>query len=444
MGMDAGRSGEGRDHVRRHATVSTERNVPSGPIRVRCPVLDARGPGRFSRRVGLAGAIVLFLAAPIAAFPGVTDSANMAGQPAASEPIAAANGPRVFPPPAPLDGRRFPVPAIPYAPRTYACARTVVPLTIDGMLDEPDWQAAPWTEEFGDIEGPSRPAPRYHTRVRMLHDDGYFYVAAQLEEPDLWATYDRRDMVIYHENDFEVFIDPDGDTHEYYELEMNALNTVWDLLLIRPYRDGGPAVNAWDIAGLKTAVHLDGTLNDPRDRDHGWTVEIAIPWTVLAECAHRASPPADGDQWRVNFSRVEWRTDPRDGGYDKRKDPATGKSLAEANWTWSPQGLIAMHYPEMWGVVQFCSAPAGSPGLTVQPDADAGARWTLRCAYYAEKECFERQHRFSIDPRELPGIPLEAVDLRLTQSGFEATVPSADGRGTLHVGSDGRSWRSEP
>ena len=34
------------------------------------------------------------------------------------------------------------------------------------------------------------------------------------------------------------------------------------------------AVNAWEITGLKTAVHIDGTLNDPRDTDRGWTVEI--------------------------------------------------------------------------------------------------------------------------------------------------------------------------
>ena len=57
-----------------------------------------------------------------------------------------------------------------------------------------------------------------------------------------------RDSVIFRDNDFEVFIDPDGDTHAYYELEINALGTVWDLLLLKPYRDGGPAINGWDIA----------------------------------------------------------------------------------------------------------------------------------------------------------------------------------------------------
>ena len=56
----------------------------------------------------------------------------------------------------------------------------------------------------------------------MLWDDQFFYVGAELEEPHVWATLTERDSVIFHDNDFEVFIDPDGDTHLYYELEMNA------------------------------------------------------------------------------------------------------------------------------------------------------------------------------------------------------------------------------
>jgi hypothetical protein len=45
--------------------------------------------------------------------------------------------------------------------------------------------------------------------------------------------------IIFHDNDFEVFIDPDGDNWMYYELEVNARGQVWDLQLIRPYRWDG-------------------------------------------------------------------------------------------------------------------------------------------------------------------------------------------------------------
>ncbi len=74
------------------------------------------------------------------------------------------------------------------------------------------------------------------------------------------------------------------------ELEMNALNTVWDLFLVNPYRDGRPAnIHAWDIQGLKSAVLVNGTLNDPKDKDKGWFVELAFPWAVLQEAAQPAS-----------------------------------------------------------------------------------------------------------------------------------------------------------
>jgi len=204
-----------------------------------------------------------------------------------------------------------------------------------------------------DIEGARKPSPRLATRVKLLWDDSYLYVAAELEEPDLWATFTTRDTVIYFENDFEVFIDPDGDRLRYVELEVNALGTVWDLFLPRPYRDGGSAVNGYDMVGLQVAVGLDGTLNDPSDRDRGWTVEMALPWTALGDSGRTAVPPADGARWRINFSRVQWDRDTVDGRYRKRIDPATGKPFPEHNWVWSPQGQIDMHLPERWGIVTF-------------------------------------------------------------------------------------------
>ena len=64
---------------------------------------------------------------------------------------------------------------------------------------------------------------------------------AELEEPEVWATLTERDSVIYHDNDFEVFIDPDGDNHDYYEFEINALGTTYQVFFIwrDAYKRGG-------------------------------------------------------------------------------------------------------------------------------------------------------------------------------------------------------------
>ncbi|MCL6475376.1 MAG: carbohydrate-binding family 9-like protein [Firmicutes bacterium] len=325
-------------------------------------------------------------------------------------------------------------------PRHYICYRVRKPLAIDGRLDDPAWADTAWTEEFVDIEGDVRPRPRFRTRAKMLWDDEYFYVGADMEEPHVWATLTKRDSIIYHDNDFEVFIDPDGDNHNYYELELNALNTVFDLRLETPYKDGGTALIDWDIAGLKTAVHVDGTLNNPYDVDRGWSVEIAIPWKALAEYAGCPCPPREGDQWRVNFSRVEWKVVIENGRY--RKVPNT----PEDNWVWSPQGVIDMHRPETWGYVQFSTAKPGRARF--RPDETFPARMELTRLYYAQKEFYEKHRRWANDlrelgwtPRNLPGC--EPIALTLTSEGYLATMRCRTGDGkqyTLHIQHDSRTW----
>ena len=225
------------------------------------------------------------------------------------------------------------------APKSYDCFHTATAIKIDGKLDDPAWKKTGWTTNFVDIESASKPQPRFRTRVKMLWDDQYLYIAAELEEPDVKATLTQHDSVIFHDNDFEVFIKPLPDTESYYEFEMNALNTGWDLYLDKPYNNHGKADNSWDIPGLKTAVAIQGTLNNSNYKDHGWTLEIAYPWQAF-QSRQQVPQPRAGTVWRINFSRVEWKTgQPR-----------------EDNWVWSPQGVINMHVPEQWGYLNFRDA----------------------------------------------------------------------------------------
>lgn len=247
-----------------------------------------------------------------------------------------------------------PKPKLPFEPLSYLCHYTDSPIKIDGKLDDPAWLKAPWSSDYTDIEGKLRPVPALKTRHKILWNEDYLYFAVKLEEPHLWATLEERDCVIFHDNDWEIFLDPDGDTHNYYELEINAKNTVWDLVLTKPYRDGGAALTGWDTKGLKTAVHLNGSINDPSDTDRGWTIEVAIPFSALSELTSVACPPKPTDIWRINFSRVQWHLLPDDEALSRySKQSRYGKPLPEQNWVWSPQGLIDMHYPERWGALCF-------------------------------------------------------------------------------------------
>jgi hypothetical protein len=321
-------------------------------------------------------------------------------------------------------------------PKGYVCYRAASPVRIDGRLDDEAWRGAAWTEDFQDIEGDKKPRPRFRTRAKMLWDDHYFYVAAELQEPHVWATLTEHDSVIFHDNDFEVFIDPDGDNHAYAEFEINALNTGWDLLLTLPYKDGGKALNSWEIPGLRTAVGMRGTLNDPSDTDEGWSVEIAFPWKALGELNAHAGPPRDGEQWRVNFSRVEWRHEVVGGKY--RRVPET----KEDNWVWSPQGVIDMHRPETWGYVQFSTASPGT--VAFRPDPAGPVKHLLHQVYYAQ-QAYRREHgRWAATPGEL-SLGDTALGLRLetTSSTFEASRagPDAAHPRRWRIRQDARLWQ---
>lgn len=339
----------------------------------------------------------------------------------------------------------IPRPAIEWTPATYVAFFVDSGLVLDGLIEDSAWGLAAWTSDFVDIRGAAMPAPRYRTRVKMLWDSEYFYIAAAIDDPQVWANVTQRDAVIYQDNDFEVFIDPDGDTQNYYELEINALGTHWDLMLLKPYRDGGPAINSWDIAGLVAAVNVNGTINDPADVDQGWTVEIAIPWVVLGEAATQSAPPLNGDQWRVNFSRVEWQTTVENSGYVKLFDPTTGQNVAEDNWVWSPQGLVAMHYPEMWGVVQFSGQPVGSATETVLISDAEKVRHSLYQIYFEQRDWFARHGRYARSLSELGFLDLAFPDWE-SPPGFEVTLDQyqVTRRGPdgweAHITEDGRSW----
>ena len=236
-------------------------------------------------------------------------------------------------------------------PKHYIVNKINDQINIDGKDDELAWSNAIYTDDFIDIEGDKIPSQK--TNVKMLWDDKFLYVFAKLYENHIWGDITKRDEVIYYNNDFEVFINPNDDVFSYGEIEINALGTEWDLFLNRPYRLKGKADSSWDINGLKSAVYINGTLNDPNDLDDYWTVEIAIPLKEIEKLntSRKDEKVISGDVWRINFSRVNWDFEINNGVYSRKKE--NGKYLPEYNWVWSPQGIINMHVPENWGYLVF-------------------------------------------------------------------------------------------
>ena len=325
-------------------------------------------------------------------------------------------------------------------PNTYTAYKTQDSITIDGISNEVAWNSVEWSSDFVDIQG--RESPKYQTNIKMLWDETYFYILAKIEEPHVWADISQHDAIIFHNNDFEVFVDPDGDTHNYYELEINALNTVWDLFITKPYRElNATVLNDWEILGLKSAVHVEGTLNDPSDTDKGWILEMAIPWSVYKTSYYHEVVPRDAF-WRVNFSRVNWDYELTNGVYSRKKD-LKGRFLHEYNWVWSSQGVVNMHEPEKWGYVYFSSKDAGSETPFVIPK-DEEIKWALYKMYRAQKAHFSKTNQWLTTIKSIQPTPIVLYGVTLNpfienySSGWTISIKSPFSNKLLSLKEDGK------
>ena len=259
----------------------------------------------------------------------------------------------------------------------YRCKKISSGITINGDLTKPQWANAEKSARFVDMVT-GAPA-MYDTRTAALWDEDNLYIAFWAEEPQVSAGQKERDAIVFLDNDLEVFIDG-GDC--YYELEVNAFNTVYEVFFIwkdaytkgsrfdvpqfdvfkeKALTFGGnydrtdttfwwgthPRGLRWafldyDMEGLQTAVQIDGTINDPSHIDKGWTLEIAIPWKSMQWLANgRSIPPNAGDVWRIFFGRFQKLMS---SGQEIQPHPA---------WVLNKHGVYDTHLPECFPYVQL-------------------------------------------------------------------------------------------
>ncbi len=260
----------------------------------------------------------------------------------------------------------------------YTALRTTGTVLVDGKLDDSSWQNAPRSPKFVDLIS-GKPAV-HDTQAAVLWDDDYLYVGYWIEEPFVEAKFTERDSPIYEDNDVELFV---AGADAYYEFEINAKGTIYEGLFVwqsafeakgynklkeldqtrpevkfQPFNGVGLTTHPrgkrwaylkWDFPELKSAVHIDGTLNDSKDRDRGWTVELALPWSgmkVLTMADKRAAPPKDGDVWRMDFSR-----------FNQYKEAAPAQD--SGGWAWSSHGVWDSHVPEVFPFITFSTESVG-------------------------------------------------------------------------------------
>lgn len=212
----------------------------------------------------------------------------------------------------------------------YNCYKFAGDISVDGRIDEKVWDDAQ-EATFFDMDGTE---PRQKTTFKWLWDDKYLYGAFYVEDEHIWAKMTERDAYLWYENVIEFFINADGSSKSYIEIEINPLNTILDLYVLNKHNDRSDIRQLWkwDCEGLLSAVQVDGTINDDSDMDNHWTFEIAIPFDQVYTAPN--NPPVDGDTWYVTFTRGEGKENP-----DKQETS-----------TWTPPGF---HNPLSYGKLNF-------------------------------------------------------------------------------------------
>ena len=260
------------------------------------------------------------------------------------------------------------LPCDPQIAKTLVARKTTVAPKIDGQLEKAVWSQAPVSQRFVDLISGDK--SYLDTRVQLLWDDTHLYAAYTIEEPKVRAQLTQHNDAIYTENDVELFIAGDN---AYYEFEINARNTIYEVFFIwesayqtsgfaaqpefarknlQPFNGVGYTTHPrgmrlghfnWRFPGIRTAVHVNGTLNDDSDTDRGWTVEIALPWSgirALFPEGKRTIPPKSGDLWAMDFSR-----------FNTAKAPAPAKD--SGGWALNHHGIWDSHVPECFARVVF-------------------------------------------------------------------------------------------
>jgi hypothetical protein len=253
------------------------------------------------------------------------------------------------------------------------CRKAKETVLVNGDLEKPVWKEAEKTSRFVDLVN-GEPA-FFNTRAAVLWDEHALYIGFWLEEPAIRASFTERDSLIWFDNDVEVFFDGEDC---YYEFEINAYGTVYEVFFVyqdalkrgsrfdipqfdlynlnvdvlsgfqdssrfkKHHRGRRWAFMDWDFPGLKSAVKIDGKINDPATIDKGWTVELAFPWEGFRVLKpDKTWPPKEGDSLRCQLFRFEALR-------------YHGKTVSESvGWALNKHGCYDSHIPENFAYLHF-------------------------------------------------------------------------------------------
>jgi len=146
-------------------------------------------------------------------------------------------------------------------------------ITLDGDTDDPGWISSPGPARTGDFQMPDGTPARPFSEVRLVWGDGYLYLALYAADEDIETRTTEADGPIWLDDEFRVVFSREGVD---YAIEVSPRGVITDSM-----RTGG---GKWDYTWNSKAhasVEIDGSINEPKNMDEEWAVEMAVPFESL-------------------------------------------------------------------------------------------------------------------------------------------------------------------
>ena len=175
--------------------------------------------------------------------------------------------------------------------------KSEAPVILNGAMDDPVWNYCPRYSLYQPLDNQTD-----HFQagfIRLAYDEQYFYLLAELKDDDI-VQYGENHTNLWEAGDvIELFLWPESDMH-YWEFQAAPNGAYLALAYPSPGRRILPQVIRSNLV-LPLGISLQGTLNDYRDTDHEWIIELAIPMDELLRHGNKLT-----DNWRILISRYNY------------------------------------------------------------------------------------------------------------------------------------------
>jgi hypothetical protein len=153
----------------------------------------------------------------------------------------------------------------------YAITRAKGAIVVDGNLNDEGWRDAVRIERWYEINPGDNIEPPVKNVAYLTYDDRFFYAAFEFSDPNpklIMAPFGDHDVIQNNADYGGIFLDTRNEGHTAYEFQVTAHNIQFDAVM----DDNGGGENASPDFFWESATRIN---------DHGWTLEIRIPFSSL-------------------------------------------------------------------------------------------------------------------------------------------------------------------